>query len=186
MVNKKIFVFFLIILVSPLIAGAFGIIFNQITYFLSSEYFTRNMFYKFGLVENYKESPRLGVFVVGFLSSWWVGLPMGILLGLVGCFFKNGKAMLKETLKAISISVFITFLILFIKTTYDIIKYWSSFETFYFILPNDITRYGLRPFLVMLISEFSYLGGLLGGLLGLIAGITFLIWKLKKPTTNKA
>ena len=138
------------------------------------------MFYKFGLVENYKESPRLGVSIVGFLSSWWVGLPMGILLGVVDLIIENGKVMFKETLKAISISVFITFLIPFIKTTYDIIKYWSSSESLYFILPNDITRHGIRFFLRMLIYDFSYLGGLLG----LIAGIVFLMWK-KKLTTNK-
>lgn len=188
--NNKTLVFFLILFISPLIAGVYGIIHNQLTYSISSEFFTKFMFYRFGLDEYFNESQRLGVSIVGFLSSWWVGLPIGIILGLVGWIFENGKVMFKNTLKAIALTIFITLLTPFISVTYEFLPDWLdsvSYEQYYFETPSDVPENVVIQekflfYLVGLIHNYSYLGGLIG----LIIGIAYLIWSFKKvkPTTN--
>jgi hypothetical protein len=189
--NNKIIVLFLIILVSPVIAGSYGIIHNQITYTISPEFFTKNMFYRFGLDEYFNGSQRLGASIVGFLSTWWLGIPIGIILAIVGCLFDNGKTMLKRTLMAMSIAILFAVITPFISVIfYFSEKYLNSvsYEQ-YFISEPEFLPEGVNIddhfnfYLVGQIHNFSYLGGLLG----LFAGIIYLIWKFKKekPTTNR-
>lgn len=182
--NNKIVVLVLIILVSPVIAGSYGIIHNQITYTISPEFFTKFMFYRFGLDEYFNESQRLGASIVGFLSYWWLGIPIGMILAVVGCIFDNGKTMLKQTLWAIFIVILIAFTTPFI----SVIVYFSEefinslsytqyiVSTPEFLPEGVIIQDQFRFYLVGLIHDLSYLGGLLG----LIAGIIYLIWKFRK------
>ncbi len=53
-----------------LIAGIYGILHNQISYTVSSEYFTHFKFQQFGLIHFYD---RLGAALVGWAASWWMG-----------------------------------------------------------------------------------------------------------------
>ena len=56
-----------------LIAGAFGVIHDQLTYTISPEYFTRMKFEQFA-VWDFGLSRRAFVAEIGFLATWWVGL----------------------------------------------------------------------------------------------------------------
>ena len=75
--------------IGALIAGAYGIVHDQITYAISPEYFTRFKFRQFSYAD-----PGLGdrwfVVVIGFLATWWVGFFSGWFLWRLGVD-KEGK-----------------------------------------------------------------------------------------------
>ncbi|MGB3468316.1 MAG: hypothetical protein WBA74_23725, partial [Cyclobacteriaceae bacterium] len=68
---QKILVFIAIVLISPVIAAVYGIIHDQITYTLSSEYYTNFKFIQFGLSPTHTtwhpDSPRAVVALVGIM-----------------------------------------------------------------------------------------------------------------------
>ena len=55
-----------------LLAGLYGIVHDQITYSISSEYFTRLKFAQFSYAD-FGFPPRILVGEIGFLATWWVG-----------------------------------------------------------------------------------------------------------------
>ena len=67
-------------LAGAVIAGIYGIIHDQITFTLSSEYFTKMKFDQFDYAD-FGLSPRFHVGTIGFLATWWVGLVIGWFLG---------------------------------------------------------------------------------------------------------
>jgi hypothetical protein len=184
MINK-IGALVLILILSPLIGGGYGIIHDQITYTISPEYFTKFKFYQFGFVEFFGASPRLGAIFVGFLATWWMGLPIGIILGAFSLLFANAKQMLKNWLRAIGVTIVITLLTSAIAVTIWLIKeaaYPSDFSTYplpYFV-PDNVPINNLKAFFTVgTIHNFSYLGGLIG----LIGGCIYL-YKGYKKTKN--
>ena len=64
---------------AALMAGAFGIVHDQVTYTLAPEYYTHFKFHQFAHADP-GGGPRLFVSVIGFLATWWVGLITGWLL----------------------------------------------------------------------------------------------------------
>ena len=67
-----------------LIAGAYGIVHDQITYSLSESYFTEFKFHQFAssdprvhLPPDLASADRIYVGVIGFLATWWVGFFSG-------------------------------------------------------------------------------------------------------------
>jgi hypothetical protein len=59
--------------IGAVIAGAYGILHDQITYTISPEYFTRLKFEQFHYAD-FGFPRRVFVGEVGFLATWWVGL----------------------------------------------------------------------------------------------------------------
>jgi len=89
---ERLKVFLLFILVAILAAGIFGAIHDQISYSVSSEYYTRFKFHQFGLLNN-AIPERIRAAEVGFLASWWMGLPLGLLIGVIGLMQKTAARM---------------------------------------------------------------------------------------------
>lgn len=81
-------------LAGALVAGAFGIVHDQLTYSISREYFTRMKFDQFSAFRG-NLPPRAFVAVIGFLATWWFGLIATWLLGRTA-----GPARLGERLPA--------------------------------------------------------------------------------------
>ena len=108
---KQFLVLLLLILIAIIIGGLYGIVHDQLTYSISPEYYTKFKFYQFGLIDMGNEAvfpnPRIQVSVVGFLATWWMGLPIGLILGLVGLIHKDSKRIFKVTMKAIFITVLV-------------------------------------------------------------------------------
>ena len=108
---KQFLVLLLLILIAIIIGGLYGIVHDQLTYSISPEYYTKFKFYQFGLIDMGNEAifpnPRIQVSVVGFLATWWMGLPIGLTLGLVGLIHKDSKRIFKVTMKAIFITVIV-------------------------------------------------------------------------------
>ncbi len=68
---------------SIMVAGAFGVLHDQISYTVSPEFFTRFKFIQFGLLD--PDVPeRLRAATVGFLATWWMGIPIGLITGIAG------------------------------------------------------------------------------------------------------
>jgi len=64
------------------IAGLYGILYDQITFTISPEYFTRLKFAQFHYAD-FGLPQRIFVGEIGFLATWWVGLIAGWLLARV-------------------------------------------------------------------------------------------------------
>jgi hypothetical protein len=81
--TKRVGVFLLFLPAAVLVAGLFGMIHDQISHSVSREYFTKFKFIQFHLLD--PDIPeRIRAAEVGFLASWWMGLPLGFLGGLAG------------------------------------------------------------------------------------------------------
>ena len=72
----KFGLFLLFLPAAMLAAGLFGVLHDQISYTVSDEYFTKFKFIQFGLRDAFL-SERVQVALVGFLASWWMGIPLG-------------------------------------------------------------------------------------------------------------
>lgn len=106
---NKFVAFLLILIIAPILASLYGVIHDQLTYSISEEYYTKFKFVQFGL-ENWGigrnvgtltapiiqlNNPRMGAAIVGVLATWWVGLIIGVFLGLIGLIHKSGNNCLK-------------------------------------------------------------------------------------------
>ncbi|MGO9486843.1 MAG: hypothetical protein ACLPX9_20105 [Rhodomicrobium sp.] len=92
----KFGLFLLFLPAAMLAAGLFGIVHDQISYSVSSEYFTKFKFIQFGLGDAFL-SERVRAGLVGFLASWWMGIPLGVLCGAAG-FMQRTPALMGRAL----------------------------------------------------------------------------------------
>lgn len=165
--SKKIGILLIIIGIAPLIGGIYGILHDQLTYTISPEYYTKFKFYQFGLMDMGNEAifqnPRIEVSVVGFLATWWMGLLIGILLGLVGWVHKDSKQMLKVTVKSMILTVVVTFIVGLIGLMYG--KFYLAEVGVEWWLPDNLVD--TKNFIAVgSMHNFSYLGGLVGLIVG--------------------
>jgi hypothetical protein len=174
---KKLLTLSLIIALAPIFGGVYGIIHDQLTYSISPEYYTKFKFIQFGFADSGNEAiienPRLSVAGVGFLASWWMGLPIGLILGLVGLVHKDSKQMFKVTMRAIMVAVIITFVTGLIGLAYG--KLYLADLGVNWWLPDNLIDKG-NFIAVGSMHNFSYLGGLTG----LIAGSIYSIRQKRK------
>jgi hypothetical protein len=166
---KKLLILFLIIAIALVIGGIYGIIHDQLTYTISPEYYTKFKFYQFGLMDLGNEAifpyPRLVVAVVGFLATWWMGLPIGLILGLVGLAHKDNTQMYRITMKAIVATVIVAFITGLIGLAYG--KLYLADSGVNWLLPDNLID--KRNFIAVgSMHNFSYLGGLTGLIVGSI------------------
>ncbi|MFZ4763770.1 MAG: hypothetical protein ACOYMN_02355 [Roseimicrobium sp.] len=69
-------------LAGALLAGAYGVAHDQVTYWLCPEYFTKLKFEQFAYADLGGDR-RLFVATIGFLATWWVGFITGWFLARV-------------------------------------------------------------------------------------------------------
>ncbi len=169
---NKLLILLLIIIITPIIGGIYGIINDQLTYTISPEYYTKFKFYQFGLMDIGNEAnfpnPRIEVSAVGFMATWWMGLIIGLILALVGLIHKESKEMFRITLKAIIVTIIITFITGLIGLVYG--KFILVKNGVNWWLPENLID--VKNFIAVgSMHNFSYLGGLLGLLAGIIYSI---------------
>jgi len=171
---KKLGILLIILFTTPLIAGLYGIIHDQITYTICPEYYTKFKFYQFRIAEVGEEAifpnARTYVSLVGFMATWWTGLIIGLLQGLIGFIHKDPKTMLKLVFTSVLIGLAITLFMGVVGFFYG--KFFLTDPDWYF--PDNLIN--KQDFITVgSIHNFGYLGGLLG----LIAGIIFQFKKKK-------
>lgn len=169
---KKFITLFLIIAIAPVIGGLYGILHDQLTYTISPEYYTKFKFYQFGLMDFGNEAifpnPRIEVSVVGFMATWWMGLPIGLILGLVGLVHKKNKQMFRATIGAIVVTVIVAFATGLIGLAYG--KLYLADTGVNWWLPDNLID--KKNFIAVgSMHNFSYLGGLTGVIAGTIYSI---------------
>jgi len=168
MKKAKNFIFFVLFWIAC--CAVFGIVHDQITYTISEEYYTKFKFIQF-YINN--ETNRFGVALVGLLSTWWMGLIIGIILGLVGLIQKNIKEMYQATLESLIIVFLITVLTELFGFLYAQMYLMHQgrdyFKSWY--IPEDILN--LKNYITVgMMHNFAYLGGFLGILFGIVWQIT--------------
>jgi len=94
---KKFLVYLLLIFLAMVFAGLYGMIHDQISYTVSSEYFTKFKFTRFGL-DGSQLPDRIKAAIVGFLASWWMGVPIGLIVGGCGFVHPGARRMFMVTL----------------------------------------------------------------------------------------
>ena len=163
--TKKIGLLLLIIFLSTILASIYGILHNQLSYSISTEYFTKFKFPQFGFYFMGENNPRLSASVVGLISTWWFGLIIGIVNGVVGFIQPTPKIMWKSafgaTIRALGIAI--GFGVLGIFVGMFIISNLNLNWNFPFDLIDQ------KKFLTAgTMHNFSYLGGVVGLIYGII------------------
>jgi hypothetical protein len=158
---KKFLVFVFLILLAITVSGLYGMVHDQISYTVSPEYYTKFKFQQFGIADmNLPDRARASI--VGFLASWWMGIPIGLMVGGTGFIHPDHWRMLKISLLAFALVMAITFLFglggllygCFQTKTINLTDYHGWF------IPKDVAD--LRHFLcVGYMHNASYLGGTL-------------------------
>ncbi len=169
---KKFLMLIIIIGIAPLLGGLYGILHDQLTYTISPEYYTKFKFYQFGLTTIDDAvvfpNPRLGVSKVGFMATWWMGLPIGLILGLFGLIHKGHTQMFHVTIRAIIITIIVAFTTGIIGLAYG--KFHLTNTGVNWWLPeNLIDKHNFIA--VGSMHNFSYLGGLAGLITGILYSI---------------
>ena len=102
---RKILTIFLVAAMASVIAGIYGVINDQITFSISSEYYTKFKFIQFNLAnENNIDKikfPRIFVSIVGFLATWWFGLVLGFILGFINLIQTSWQNLFKVSFNAL-------------------------------------------------------------------------------------
>ena len=174
----------LIVFTSILVAGIYGILHDQFTYSISEEYYTRFKFIQFGIIEEEQttqvENPRIGVCIVGFFATWWVGFWIGLVLGLVGLVHSSWKRMVLITYKAMVIALIVSFLIGLLGLGYGYLFLSGSPRESLsnWFIPNNLSDF--KSFVAVgSMHNFSYMGGLLG----LLFATCFSLMKSRRSLT---
>lgn len=76
--------------IACLLSGAFGAFHNQISYTVSAEYFTKFKFEQFTIAPS--QWNRVGAAIVGWQTSWWMGVVIGMFLIPFGLLIRNTKS----------------------------------------------------------------------------------------------
>jgi len=162
---RRFGVFTATIFTAIILAGLYGIIHDQITYSISPEYFTKFKYQQFGFEPSWFGGHRQTVAFIGFLATWWMGLFIGVLLGLTGLIFSNYKVMQKAIANGIRIT-FIT-AVLFSLVGFFWGKYHLINTGVDWWLPDGLINKN-QFIIVGSIHNFSYLGGIVGILFAII------------------
>lgn len=171
---RKLATFLIIVLAAIVIASLYGVGHDQVTYTISPEYYTKFKFIQFNLADSgaaqHMTQPRSAVVMVGVKATWWMGLYVGIIIGLCALVFRNPDRMFASAIQALGIVLLIAILTGVIGGFYGHnvlakkgIDWW---------LPSNLVH--RTDFITVgSIHNFSYLGGIIG----LVAAIVFLLIK---------
>ena len=174
--TKKIGILILIIVISTISASIYGIFHNQISYSISAEYFTKFKFKQFGFIEYGLDTQRMTVGIIGLWATWWFGLIIGIINGIVGFIQPTPKIMWKSifgaTIRTLGIAIGIGIVGILVG------KFIISNLNLDWKIPTDLND--RKNFMTAgTMHNFSYFGGIIG----LIYGIIYQL-KIKKPVPN--
>jgi hypothetical protein len=107
--TRRFAVYFAFVLAAVLAAGAFGALHDQISYTVSPEYFTKFKFVQFDLL-NDAVPERVRAAQVGFLGAWWMGVPLGLLIGAAGFIHPDMPQMRRALLWSLVVAIAFTLL----------------------------------------------------------------------------
>ena len=159
MVMKKAEVYILFVALAILTAGLYGAVHNQISYTISPEYFIKFKFWQFKLNDS-SLTERFRASLVGFLAAWWMGIPLGLLVGAAGFIHSNPRHMLWVSLWSLLVTTGFTLLFGFGGLLYGFFKTkhidLADYAEWY--IPENVDN--LRKYLCAgYMHNSSYIGG---------------------------
>jgi hypothetical protein len=143
---------------ATIISGLYGALYDQITYSVSSEFFTKMRFPQPYIEGSLNE--RWEVAKIGFKNTWTVGLALGFFLSLTGgLLHADNKKMFYTSIKCFFLAMFVAFFFgmlafLFCETPVDIT-----------IENNVVDKAAFNK--VTCMNNYSYVGGVIGMFLGI-------------------
>lgn len=157
----------LLALLGAVIAGAYGIAHDQVTFTISPEYFTKLKFEQFARFDPGLPNQRIFVGIIGFLATWWVGLIAGWLIARVSVQGKelcpSPRWFLRGVLLMLVIAIVFGIAGYFLERRTNLLEAELASERELLRLEN------LKAFAtVASIHDYSYLGGACGCLLALV------------------
>lgn len=102
-------VYMLLVLLAVAVAAVFGAVHDQISYTVSPEYYTRFKFVRFGLTDPLLPE-RMRASLVGIIGSWWMGLPVGLIVAPAAFYRSKGRPILKTALQLYGVAAAFTLL----------------------------------------------------------------------------
>lgn len=90
-----------IVVAAVVLASAYGMLHNQLSYTISREFFTCFKFVQFGLVDS-PLPERVRASIVGFGASWWVGLIAGLLIAAASGIESDPRARRRSAMFALA------------------------------------------------------------------------------------
>lgn len=153
------FIYLALVAISPLLAGIYGFLHDQVSYSVCSEYFTKIRF------EDYAHFPELWhdrtkAGVIGILNAWKQGLLAGILLTAVATIHKQLNRILSYTLTSYGITIVVTALSALLG-----LYIHSGQSSTMAIYPDIENLQGLYQ--VTQMNNFAHMGGVIGMLFGM-------------------
>lgn len=157
-------------LVGALIAGAYGMLHDQVTYRLGPEYFTKLKFLQFHYLD-FQQPVRWVVAEIGFLATWWVGLFAGWFMGRVTLPHMPWKRAAGLCLRGVALMMLLAL---------------AAAATAWFIAPRDladarmdawdfqVVEYEVDDAVAFVQVAYIHNASYLGGLAGLIAALFWL------------
>jgi hypothetical protein len=166
-VTTRVAALIVLLVLAMAVAGGYGSVHNQISYTVSEEYFTHFKFQQFRIDPQYHN--RLGAAAVGFRASWWMGIPIGLVLGAMSWLHDGFLRMVREGLIAFGVVATTALTVGALGLGYGLVATADKPELFH----RNWTRIAHR-------RAFSCAGAMhnasyLGGGLGMLVGATWMI-----------
>ncbi len=160
----------LIVIISALLAGVYGILHDQVSYSVSPEYYTKFKFDMFRMLEVLPghesgsgknpeillNQPRIGAALVGLASTWWVGAIAGVLLAFL--FRKeDARQMIRMAFRGLMMMLVSAVIFAGIGL---LAGQWLFSENSFYLPDHVIDRQAFVA--VGSMHNFSYIGGFIG------------------------
>jgi len=159
--------FLALMFLAMVISGLYGALHDQVSYTVSPEYFTEFKFHQFGLIDS-PLGERMKAAMVGWMATWWMGVPIGVLVGGFGYLHPTCGAMFHRSMIAfgvVAVVAMATGLLGLAYGTFVASQDPADYVGFWY-LPESLTE-PARFLRVGHMHNFSYLGGVIG----LVAGV---------------
>jgi len=163
----------MLLIIACIIAGAFGVMHDQITYSISEEYYTKFKFIQFMIPPALQN--RIGVSIVGISATWWMGFIIGVIIIPFSYKCASKEYCNTAAIKSFAIVAITTSIVSISAMVWGFL--FSEKTTYYFEIPNDIVM-SKEFYIVGNMHNFSYLGGLIG----LLVAIAYLLNLLRLRT----
>ncbi|MEM7601723.1 MAG: hypothetical protein AAF357_09940 [Verrucomicrobiota bacterium] len=151
------------------VAGAYGILHDQVTYSISPEYFSRFKFQQFAYAEPPGGHPRVFAGIIGFLATWWVGAFFAWAMARVALMRNEGLPPYREFAVAFLITFSISFLIACGGFGYGLWRKARSYAVGWTEWMDAMAVQDTESFMTVgYIHNSSYLGGVVGTLVAIL------------------
>jgi hypothetical protein len=145
------------VFIAVLLGGFYGALYDQITYAISPEFFTKMRFAQYNI--EHTANVRWEVAKIGFYHTWSVGFGLGLFLALAGLLHSETKKMFYTTIQAFLITLGTGFL-------FSLIAYLFSSPTI--DISSEINVTDKAAFnKVLNMNNYGYVGGVIGMFVGL-------------------